>query len=78
MDSLSVAGQRLLLHIEDETARLGADELGIKLALWHRCELQLNSMFPAKGEGFCELRLFDPTTDKLAASLLFGRFENLD
>lgn len=78
LGSLSVAGERLLLHVEGESARLQAGELRLELSSWHGCELQLSWMRPAKGPGWCELALLDPAINRFSTRLFCGQFQNLD
>lgn len=59
-------------------AQLKAGDVHIEFTSWRGCELQLLWMSPAKVEGFCEISLFNPTTNNVSAPLFDAKWSNLD
>ena len=72
-----IGGASLSFQVENGRAYLQAGEHHCPLPNWQDHELQLLWMFPAKGAGFCELCLADPTTGRFTCQLLSGPFAEL-
>ncbi len=74
----SIAGQRLLLRLEDDRACLKAGELQLEFGSWRQLELRAVSLSPARGGGYSEISLFDAAPKRFDVRLLDGRWNNLE